>query len=297
MESARLVAADARQAALADRWTDAEAAFRSAVDRYPGNAGYRMGLGLALARLGRADEALSQYESARDLSPGDARAWGGVAALTEDTDVRAEQLDAASRRTSTDPQYAFRLGVALAGTPDRAVDAFALATVLDPSRILVVPAELRSQVEARVPSLVESLSRVIPLDPEAILWDLDLADGTLPADAGPAWRAVAAAESGDWPRAQAALGEAREAAPYASRTLQAATAVARAECDQGAYDAARSVIGVYRPPRTTELAITRDYPYRDQGLGSYQPMDEPPYPAPAEWPWSLVGDPPACPGW
>jgi tetratricopeptide (TPR) repeat protein len=297
MESARLVAADARQAALDDRWPEAEAAFRSAVDRYPGNAGYRMGLGLALARLGRADEALSQYEWARDLSPGDARAWGGVAALTEDAASRVELLDAASRRTSTDPQYAFRLGGALADTPDRAVDAFALATVIDPSRILAVPAAVRSEVEARVPSLVESLSGVIPLEPDAIQWDLGLADGTLPADAGPAWRAVAAAESGDWPRARGALREAREAAPYASRTLLATAAVARVECDRATYDAARSVIGVYRPPRTTELAITRDYPYRDQGLGSYQPMAEPPYPQPAEWPWSLVGDPPACPGW
>ena len=42
------------------------------------------------------------------------------------------------------------------------------------------------------------------------------------------------------------------------------------------YDAARSLIGPHRQPRTTELAATRDYAYRDQGLGSYQPMAEPP---------------------
>lgn len=299
METARLAAADGRRAALDARWTDAQQAFHEAVERYPANAGYHMSLGLALARRNMADAARAEYRVARDLSPGDPRPWGALAALAEDPAERVRLLDEASRRTITDPQYAFRLGDAIGpeGETAKRVDAYALATVIDSSRFVALDSELRSAVAARVPSLVHQLRQVAPIQLETVRWDLGLAQGSLPGDAGPAWRAVAAAMAGDSAAARAALREARAASPYASRTLLAAAAVSRADCDRRGYDAARLLLGPYRPPRTTELAATRDYAYRDQGLGTYQPMAEPPYSPPAEWPWSLVGEPPACAGW
>jgi hypothetical protein len=205
----------------------------------------------------------------------------------------------ASRRTITDPQYAFRLADAIGPDGDAAkrIDAYALATIIDSSRFEALEPGLQSAVAARLPALADGLRAVAPVEPDALRWDLGLAQGALPSDAGPAWRAVASAAAGDMTAARTALLEARAANPYASRTLLAATALARATCDRPGYEAARSLIGPYRQPRTTELAATRDYAYRDQGLGSYQPMAEPPYAPPAEWPWSLLGEPPACPGW
>jgi hypothetical protein len=46
-----------------------------------------------------------------------------------------------------------------------------------------------------------------------------------------------------------------------------------------------------------EVVIVRDYAYGGIGLGTYQPMVEPPQPPDLEWPWGLVGGVPQCPGW
>ena len=298
VERARLVATDARIAALEGRWTDAADGFSAAVDLHGTNPLNRLGLGLALADAGDGEGAHDAYGAARALSLGDPRALGSLAALTEMAGERAALLDEASRR-STDAQYAVRLSEVLLelGHREQAAEAYALAVLLRPDLYALIPAGpgglTREDVQEVLPS---AWARVRAGDPNQLsraLWDIGLVEGTLPSDAPHAWAAVAAAVDGDRSRAESLLAEARQTAPYDQLTHLAAAAVARYACDTDAYDRAMRLAGRILGAPVPALAIVRDPIYREPGLGDYQPSSVRRPPVPDIWPFGLV-EAPAC---
>jgi tetratricopeptide (TPR) repeat protein len=295
---ARIAAADGRYAAVAGDWRAAERAFVAATNAYPEQAAYWLGLGLALAEDGRTEAATDAYRKARELSPGDPRPYGALSSLVADPDARVALLEAAAARTTSDPQYAWRLAETLReleATED-ATNAYARAVMIEPQLIASLPAELRDAVLADLPGTAAEMALRNPsLQVGFALWDVGLAMGDLPRDADPAWRVVEAARAGDEAAVEAVFVELRSNG-VAGIELNALAAVARYQCDLEAYLLLAEVLGEFRPGRLNEPTITRDHTYRDLGLGSYQPG---PYALPADepWPWSLVGQPPECPAW
>lgn len=295
---ARTAAAEGRVAAVAGNWSAAGHAFTVATHFYPEQAGYWLGLGLTLAEGGNEDAAVEAYTRAREHSPGDARPYGALAVLTHDAAGRVDLLQRAAARTTSDPQYSWRLGEVLSelGQPDEATHAYARALVIEPQLVTTLPLKLRDAVLAEVPVTAAQMAQRNPyLLPNLVRWDLGLATGDLPPDAAPAWRAVEASRSGDDRALGAALADLRVDG-VESIELAALAAIARYRCDLEAYAPIAELLGDFRPGRLHEPTITRDHTYRDLGLGSYQPG---PYALPADepWPWSLVGEPPECPGW
>ena len=65
------------------RWKMAESEYRRAVSADPGNANARRSLGNVLLQLGRADEALEEFESCRQLDGGDPATVRGIVACHE----------------------------------------------------------------------------------------------------------------------------------------------------------------------------------------------------------------------
>jgi tetratricopeptide (TPR) repeat protein len=302
---ARWSADAARSAAVVGDWSAAAEGFEAATSAHPGDAAYWLGLGLARAATNQTDPAREAYERARTLSPGDPRGWAGLALLSNDPAQRARLLAEAARRT-TDPTYSLRLGDALAaaGDPTNAIQAYARAVALGPDLYPLFPERAvagqrpqRATVAAAVPAILDRIAHQATISPDAVLWDFALADDRLPADAGPAWRAVDLVRMGNRDGALAALAEANRVAPYDGLTLDAELAVARLTCDRPTYDRVVDWLGPYHVARPAKLTIIREHVYREDALSSYLPPSAEAISQDERWPWAFIGDPPACPAW
>ena len=307
VDTARTMAATGRASAVDGAWPDAAAQFQSATQAYATDAGYWLALGLARWELGDSAGATNAYEEARRLSPGDPRPYGALAALTSNPAQRVALLTTASTRTMTDPQFAFRLGDALMAQGQRAdaVNAYALAITIDSELAGAFTGAGDSSARpplAEVAPVAESIAaavgdRDIYVHPDWIRWDIGLAQGTLPFDAGAAWNAVELASSGNLDAAQAAADEAEQTIPFEAHTVNALLYIAERSCDRAAYERLIGYLGAYAPHRTSGVAEVREHVYREASLGSYQPLSPWPLPADKRWPTLLIGAPPACSGW
>jgi hypothetical protein len=207
-------------------------------------------------------------------------------------------LETASR-VSTDAQYAFRLSAARNGVGDvpEAAEAYALAIVLRTDLYRLLSGEVlglsRGDVLTALPGVAASVDAADPNRARRVAWDIALADGFVPDDAPPAWRAVAAAAEGDAEAAALHLRAARHTAPHDQVSHLAGAAVARLACDEAEYRTAMRLAGRVLGGPVPALAISRDPIYRDSGLGDYQPSWVERPPAPPVWPFGLV-TPPEC---
>jgi hypothetical protein len=145
--------------------------------------------------------------------------------------------------------------------------------------------------------VLDRIATQAAISKDAVLWDLGLANDALPADAGPPWRAVDLARKGDESAANAAIREAQRESRYDATTLAAELAVDRFTCDQAGFDRVAAWVGAYRPTRPATLTTVREHVYREDALSSYLPPQAQEVPADVRWPWGLIGEPPACPGW
>ena len=296
VERARLLASDARRAAIAGQWKEAARLFEDAAAGHPTNPLLHLGHGLALAELGRTGDARGAYEQARTLSPGDPRAGGALAALADEPETAVALLEGAAR-VSTDAQYALRLAAVRSAMGDRvgAADAYAMAVFLrtDLYRSISDGATGVSSEEVRgaLAAVAARAHAADPNRPQVVDWDLGLADGDLGADAPATWQAIASAVSGDEDAARSWVLQAKALRPHDQLTHLAAASVAWYACDEDGYRRAMTLAGrVFGTPVPT-LAIGRDPIYRDFGLGDYQPswVDRPP--PPPVWPFGLVPAP------
>jgi tetratricopeptide (TPR) repeat protein len=305
VDRARAAAADGRASAVAGDWPAALGRFQSAADAYPADAAYRLGLGLAYAETGNTRAAIDSYTVARQLSPGDARGWGALASLTIDREDRIRLLDAADRRSSSNPQYAYRLGWELeaAGRHADAIAAWARAVIRDRQVLRQLASDPASaaavhEVASEVAQIVDGFAPAAGISPDAVRSDLALLDGTLGGNVGAPWRAVYLANQHQPADARAAVNDALRAAPYDRLTLRSAQAVARMTCDENRYEQLTTLIGPFRPERPAKLSISREHIYREDALSSYDPPGAVEHDVTDKaWPWSLLGDPSSCPGW
>jgi tetratricopeptide (TPR) repeat protein/O-antigen ligase len=300
---ARVSAGDARALAVGGMWNQALASFQSAVEAHPENGGYWLGVAKSRAELGDLKGAYEAYERARTVSPGDARAYGGLAALTPDLNERIALLQQAVARTAGDAQYAYRLGIALAARGDKtdAAKAWGRAADLKSSAVgnFAYDAYGIDRDATMAAAIAHTYAAPRPdqnVDPAA-RWDVELSLRALPRDASPAWRAVDAARNGD---ISTATDLAQSA--VASRSLyayEALAAVSAFKCDAAAVAAALRIanaIGSTSPsPPAAAVAIRREYVYREASLGAMQPAGIPALLPVDRWPWSVIGERPRCP--
>jgi tetratricopeptide (TPR) repeat protein len=293
----------ARTAAETGDWAGAADHFRAAAALHPAHAGYRLGLGMALAYLGDPAGARAAYEAARELNPGDPRGAGGLAALTEDPAARLELIREAAAHTLGDPQFEYRLGLeeAASGDPSAAAEAFAHAVVLNPPLFGVLPYEragvTRESVAEHVDEILAREQQAAPILDLVPRWDIGLALGDLPGDAGIEWRAVAAELAGNHGAADRAIAEAKVSNRLDARIYQAAAAVARLRCDMAGADEALRLESFTRnayTPHPPTVRVARELVYREAGLVGTQPPQAEPPPSLDRWPWPLIGPPPQC---
>lgn len=300
VERARLIAGEGRSAAVAGRWQEAADLFAAASALHPTNPLLHLSRGLALAETGDQAASREAYGRARALSPGDPRAAGALAALAEEPGERIRLLEVATR-TSTDAQYAVRLSSSLReiGDAAAAAEAYALAVVLRTDLYAWLDdgatGPAAADVRAAIPAVASKVHARDPDRVRRVLWDVRLADGTLPRDAPAAWRAVAQASAGRREAARNAVAESRRAAPHDQMTHLAAAAVARFACDEDAYRRTMRLAGRMLGGPVPSLAIGRDPVYRDVGLGDFQPSWVERPPSPSIWPFGLIEEP-EC-GW
>jgi tetratricopeptide (TPR) repeat protein len=300
IDVARINADEARRAALAGNWADAAEGFRAASAAHPVDAGYRLGLALALLHAGDRPGSIAAYRAAAGLARGDPRPFGALAALSPDGKERSRLLDLAARRTIRDPQYAYRLGRALmeTGEIDRATEAFALAVAIDSRLFGALPPEVnRSAVAAAVKTLVGRFQDQADIIGPWVEDDVALALGHLSANAPAAWLAVAAAEGRTIESAERLASSSLAEEPHSARPYQAAGYVATIRCDAPRVTYLRALLDLIpvetesRPGRIDEAW---DDAYREQGLGDYQPLEPGTVPPLRQWPVPLVPPPPAC---
>jgi O-antigen ligase len=291
-DSARSAAADAREAAVAGDWDRAVAGFEQAAGSHPEIGGYWLELGLARASSGDEPGAASAYAMATQTSPGDPRAFGALAALERDPSRRLELLATADRLALTDPQYPFRYGETLRDGGDRIL-AWARAVRLE-SRLFRVLADQLPDAESlatAVDVLVAHHPRASTPPDDGVRWDIRLALGQLPADAGPAWRAVAQALSGHVHDATASAEIAIADAASETRGYRAAAFVAAVRCDAASAGAYADQAAELEDGPRVPVSITREFIYREDSLGASQPPSTPRMPQLEPWPVSLVGAP------
>jgi len=303
----RLTAATGRGALTAGDPAGGIAAFSSAVDWYPSNAQYHLSLGLALSLDTRADEAREHFRRAADLSPGDARSWGALAALATDDRERRRLLEIASVRPTADPQYAYRLAQELEseGELDQAQQAYVHAVFRLPSLVLTLTPgsdpTSREGVADAVDWTAESLGPQARLSPDQARWDLALAGVRSVTDLPPAWRALMALQRNDLPVAIASLEEAIAGDPWSNRTWRVARAIADFTCDVRLRSEAELLMSLTTGGRAdTERGLiqeTVDLAYREDGLGSYQPSGPSFPPDLIDWPGAYLETPPPCAAW
>jgi O-antigen ligase len=302
VDLARLSASTARGAAVDGDLAAAQRAFGEAAGWYPENAQYRLSLGVVSVLQGQDDIARDAYERAIELAPGDARAWAGLAAMTAEPEDRQRLLTQATLRPSADPQYALRLARELeaAGQSDAAVDAYAQALARLPAIIVAVDG-----ASTDVPTLVQStLATVDELGPlsrlnaRQIAADFALAGVNEGANLPAAWQVVQAIQRADLGAAEDALFEAIGDEGWSATTWLAAEALAMHECDARRTDQISKLLNLLPGSRSRAyvpgLVRAYDQPYREEGLGDYQPV-EPVIPAPlTEWPGAYLDPPAAC---
>lgn len=216
-------------------WTEGEHAdavrsFEAAVVMEPANPAHHLALGLVRAEAGDHDGSREAYQRALAMNPYDARASGGLAAVTDDGNTRIDLLAEAAARTESDPQYAWRWAEALesAGSHDEAINAYALAVMLEPLWLAELAETGRVSRRAVADAMPEILSRFGPaarVDPARIELDVALVMGAVTQDAPPAWRAVDVHRRGGGNRAVSLAGEAVATAPFDARSWQALAAV------------------------------------------------------------------------
>lgn len=297
----RLETEAARQAALAGDWEGALAGFQRAVGGQPRSALHWMSVGYAAERLDRVSVAVSAYETARGLSPGDARPWGALAALAADPSEAAELLETAAEWTR-DAQYAYRLASGLESEigAAEAVRFMSISVVMRPDILATLRLDEASAVAVALPEAIAEAGQLAPRHRHESLWDASLLLSTpLPADAPIQWRVAAATRDGDLARANDLLSEARRVDPSSVRTQQAAALVARSACDREAFERADRLMELAednRPAPRHEIADDRTIGlYREPELGDYQPIDGPRVPEGQPWPFGLI-EVPDC-GW
>ncbi|MDQ3688996.1 MAG: O-antigen ligase family protein, partial [Chloroflexota bacterium] len=292
----RISLADARGAAAQGDWDAALVGFRAATRAQPAIALHWMSVGLAEHHLGNRDRAVEAYRAAASANPGDARPWGALAALGDEADKPEYLIDAARR--SNDPQYAFRLALALAsdGREDDAAEYYAVATIIRPSLYAVVPAAIRPSVRSQLPEATATVGSVEGRDPREAAWNAALAVDAVEPDAPLPWAIARAVDAGDSTTAASALAEAERRHPYSPRTWEAASAVARLTCSEGDRERAEArieLLGRELPSIEHRIAERRPGVYREPDLGDYQPLGAATVPSVPDWPLGLI-EVPAC---
>lgn len=300
---ARLAAADGRAAAVSGDWTRAAASFTTAINAHGEDGGYWLALGQARAALGDDAGARDAYQRARDASPGDPRTYGALAALSADYGERVALLRRAAELSIGDPRYAYRLGLELAdgGDATAAATAWGVAVTLQPDIFGVLPygssgIDRQAVADAAI-AHIRATPRPNPdVGPDA-RWDVALALGTLGDDAPTAWQAVDAARRGDATGARALAGQAIDEEPHLARSYQALAAVDAFACDMPSRDDAlrreAATRDAFQPPGA-EVAIHREYVYREDSTGAMQPPNVPATPPTEMWPWPLIAARPEC---
>jgi hypothetical protein len=222
--------------------------------------------------------------------------------VTTDEADRLELLTEATLRPSADPQYALRLAEELeaSGRPADAVAAYGQALARLPALIIdadVEAADAGTLAQATLET-VNQLGPLSRLDADRIAADFALAGITPDAELPAAWQVVRALQLGDLATAEEALQRAINGERWTASTWLAAEAVARYSCD--AQDLVRipTLLNLLPGSRSTPYlpGIVRvyDQPYREEGLGDYQPV-EPVIPAPLmEWPGAYLDLPADC---
>jgi hypothetical protein len=188
------------------------------------------------------------------------------------------------------------LGEALAdaGALDSATHAWGEALALRPTLFSQLPFDeaglSRDAVVTEARSILADGLHPAAFENQTALWDIGLGVGELPAGAGAAWQAVAAALSGDFDTAAELADAAVAEAPWMAHGYQARAAVAALQCDSSAEAEAIAQEGLARggsQPPTSEPAARREFIYREASLGPSQPPG-----ATAmvieRWPWSLI---------
>ncbi|MEJ7803576.1 MAG: O-antigen ligase family protein [Candidatus Limnocylindria bacterium] len=303
VDVARSAAQTGRGAMVDGSYGAARAHFEAATQAHPESGGYWLGLGMAASYDGDKTGAIDAYRRAVAVAPGDPRGYAALAELDTGADASV-LLEQAADRTLGDPQYAVRLGLDLmtADRPHEATHAWSRAAALRPDLVTTLPygnpvtmGAVATEAMITIhnephPALRENMENA---------WDLGLALDTLPADAGPAWRAVDAARHGDHDTARELAEGSVTAAPYVARGYQALAAVAAFSCDPTTVESALRLealsLGAYEP-LSPEPQVRREFVYREASLGPTQPLGVEPLTEPEMWPWSLVPRPTACDG-
>jgi tetratricopeptide (TPR) repeat protein len=302
VDLARLTAATGRAAAVTGDLAAAQHAFDEAAAWYPENAQYHLSLGLVSALQGQDDAARIAYERAIELAPGDARAWAGLAAVTTDEADRLELLTEAILRPSADPQYPLRLAQELeaSGQPADAVAAYAHALARLPALISDADVEAAdaSTLAQTTLETVNELGPLSRLDANRIAADFALAGVNPDAELPAAWQVVRALQLGDLAAAEEALQRSINGERWTATTWLAAEALASQACNTQRLERTQTLLDLLPGSRSTPYVpgIVRAYdqPYREEGLGDYQPV-EPVIPAPlTEWPGAYLELPADC---
>lgn len=291
--------AQAGRAAMVDgRYEEAVGHFEAATDAHSQSGAYWLGLGMAHAWVGDTVEAAAAYRQATEVAPGDARPYAALASL-QPADATS-LLGSAAARTTGDPRYSALLGDRLASTGDvdGALHAWARAVALWPDYLGALPYDDvgidRADVLAGARATIAAGLHPGPMENLQALWDLGLATGDLEPDAGAAWRAVAAARSGDLPAAATLADAAIAEAPWAARGYQARAAVAAFACLPDAEASSLAQEALARGAHADALvepAARREFIYREASLGPMQPPDALPALPHEIWPWGLLQRP------
>jgi tetratricopeptide (TPR) repeat protein len=302
-DRARLAAGAGRQAAVMGDWNAAAGDFGTATTAHPENGGYWLGLAKSRSELGQLEAARAAYDQARIVNPGEARAYGGLAALTDDREERIDLLRRASDTTAGDPQYAYRLGIELIGAGDSegAAEAWGRAVDLRSTAFGILPYDQYgiSRVAVAKAAVAHTYAATRPdenVDPDA-RWDVALSLDELPADAGLAWRAVDAARHGHPDEGRRLAQAAATESAYFARSYEALEAVSAFACNADERERALAQESATRDaygPSAPAVAIHREFVYREASLGAAQPPNVARMPYPERWPWSLITERPSC---
>ena len=304
IDQARSLSEGAVGRAATGDWSTAATGFRQAAQLYPGNATYQIGLGMALAERGETASARAAYLRAITLSRGDPRPYGALSVLAESPDSQVSWLEQASARAGRDPQYSYRLGMALfaAGRVDEAAAAYARAGIINNALFGAYaadfPVDLQDRIRTALPAAIGNMGRSWRLDLSALDQAIRLAWG--PRDGlDPMHAAVAALQSNDLELAKTELGRAIVSSAATSRVWQVAAAVATFACDEKAERNARvmeRLTGAADSGTAELVLVSLDPFYREWDLGPSQPREPVFTPSQLEWPWPFLPRSSTCPG-
>lgn len=302
----RVQAESAREAALDSDLDTARAGYEAALVHYPDRPGYRLAAGLLAALEGDDEAARHHYRLAAAAAPGDPRAWGALAELTSDEAERLELLTRAAERGGRDARYAYRMGQELqaAGRQPEAVAAFARAAMINPGLLMQLEANpsgdgtARGEVADYMRAAMPALAARANVDPAGTLHDVSLALGPAASDdLPPAWGAVAHMTAGRLASAADDLAAAQAASPRDLRTWLATAEYARLSCDAELRRAALQLVALspFRGPAVSDEIMHRatDY-FRENGLGSYQPVQAPFRARDLQWPDAFTPERSGC---